>query len=206
MGLATAVLCAAVVAVLAIGPEERTAAEGFQGAAAERIPPRDFRLTDEDGKPATLAQYAGRPFVLTFLYSTCEDTCPVTASQIRGALDDLGDDAPPALAISVDPANDTRLNAKRFLTEQRLTGGRMRFLLGSETQLEPIWKAYGIRPQGDGFDHSAYVLLVDHTGRQRVSFPFDKLTPEALASDLAKLQREAASVSSAASARSSAAK
>lgn len=204
MGLATAVLCGAVVAVLLIEPQER--ADGFQGAVAPDIPPREFRLADQDGRPATLAQYRGRPLVLTFLYSTCEDTCPVIASQIRGALDELGDAAPPALAISVDPANDTRLTAKRFLTEQRLSGARMRFLLGSRAQLAPVWKAYGIRPQGEGFEHSAYVLLIDHRGRQRVSWPHDKLTPEALENDLRLLQREAASASSAASARSSAAR
>ena len=27
---------------------------------------------------------------MTFIYSTCEDTCPLIAQQIRGALDDLG--------------------------------------------------------------------------------------------------------------------
>ena len=31
---------------------------------------------------------------MTFMYSTCKDTCPLTAQQIRGALDDLGTTCP----------------------------------------------------------------------------------------------------------------
>jgi protein SCO1 len=162
-----------------------TGAGGFQGAVRPAIPPQDFALRDQDGKAVSLAAYRGRPVILTFMYSTCRDTCPLTAQQIKGALDDLGHDVP-ALAVSVDPAQDTPLRAKRFLLRQGLTG-RMRFLLGDRAQLEPIWKAYGIRPQGDAFDHSAYVLLIDREGRQRVGWPVERLFPEGLAHDLRRL-------------------
>ena len=52
----------------------------------------------------------------------------------------------------------------------------MRFLLGDRARLQPVWKAYGIQPQGEGFEHSAYVLLIDKRGRQRIGFPVDQLT------------------------------
>ena len=97
---------------------------------------------------------------------------------------------PPVLAVSVDPGNDTAARARRFLIDRRLTG-RMRFLLGSAEQLRPVWKAYGIQPQGEHFEHSAYVLLVDALGRQKVSFPFDKLTTDGLSHDLRLLRAEA---------------
>jgi protein SCO1/2 len=156
---------------------------GFEGALRPPgIPPVHFALKDQDGKVATLDQYRGQPVILTFMYSTCKDTCPLTAQQIKGALDDVGQSVP-TLAISVDPANDTPLNARRFVNQQGLTQ-RMRFLLGDQAQLAPIWKAYGIRPQGKAFDHSAYVVLVDAKGVQRVGWPVDKITPEGLAHDL----------------------
>jgi protein SCO1/2 len=146
------------------------------------IPPADFALRDQDGKLVKLADYRGQPLMLTFMYSTCRDTCPVTAYQMRGAMDDIGHDIP-TLAISVDPKNDTPLNAKRFLNRTGLTG-RMKFLMGTQKQLEPIWKAYGVQPQGKGFDHSAYVLVIDRRGVRRVTWPTEKLTPEGLAHDL----------------------
>ena len=162
---------------------------GFAGGLRPPgIPPQDFRLVDQDGTPATLREYRGQVVVLTFLYSTCEDTCPVTAQQIRGAMDQIGHDVP-ALAVSVDPANDTPFHARRFLLQQHMTD-RMRFLLGSRRQLQPVWKAYGIQPQGHGFEHSAYVLLIDKEGRQRIGFPIDQLTPEGLAHDIRVLEAE----------------
>jgi len=170
---------------LGVGPS------GFVGALRPEIPPQDFRLTDEDGRRVALSDFRGEVVAVTFLYTTCEDTCPIATSQIRGALDDLGQDVP-VLAVSVDPANDTRARARRFLLDQRMTG-RMSFLLGSPAELEPVWKAYGIQPQGRGkeaFDHSAHVVLIDRQGRQRIGHPVSQLRPEGLAHDLRALRAE----------------
>ena len=39
-----------------------------------------------------MRELRGRPAIVTFLYTTCEDTCPTQAQQIKGALDELGED------------------------------------------------------------------------------------------------------------------
>jgi protein SCO1/2 len=180
---ATFLLVGALAVVLFTGRSEHAGGAGFDGALRPPgIPPIDFALKDQDGHLARLDQYRGRPVILTFMYSTCRDTCPLTAQQIKGAMDQIGKDVP-TLAISVDPANDTQLNARRFVNRQGLTK-RMRFLLGDRAQLQPIWKAYGIEPQGKAFDHTAYVVLIDGKGVQRIGWPVDKLTPEGLAHDL----------------------
>jgi protein SCO1 len=169
-------------------PATRVSADGFAGAVSPSdIAVRDFSLRDQDGKSASLHEYRGRVVVLTFMYSTCQDTCPVTAQTIRGALDQVGHDVP-VLAVSVDPAHDTRDTAERFLVKQSMSAGRMRFLLGTRAQLQPIWKAYGIQPQGKGFEHTAYVAVLDQTGRQRVAFTIDHLTDRDLAHDIRRLE------------------
>jgi protein SCO1 len=171
------------------GVDKLEITHGFAGALRPpQIPPKDFTLHDQDGKVASLRAYRGQPVILTFMYSTCQNTCPLMADQIRGALDDLGRDVP-ALAVSVDPKNDTPATAKHFLLKHAVYG-RMRFLLGSRAQLQPIWKGYGIQPQGRGYEHSAYVLLIGKDGRQRVGFPASELTPEGLAHDVKVLQAE----------------
>jgi protein SCO1/2 len=156
------------------------------------IPARNFSLVDQDGHRATLAQYRGQVVILTFMYSTCQNTCPVEAQQIRGALDELGQSVP-TLAVSVDPSQDTPINAQRFLFKESLSG-RMRFLLGTRAQLAPIWHAYGIAPETatniKDSNHSAYVMLVDRNGQLRDGFPDSELTPEALAHDIRILQAE----------------
>jgi protein SCO1/2 len=148
-----------------------------------------FRLRDQDGQRVTSREYANRAFVVTFVYSTCEDTCPAMIDQVRGALDDTGLEIP-LLAVSVDPANDTPARARRFLNERRMTG-RARFLLGTRAELEPVWRGFGVQPQTDALEHSATVVLVDADGAQRVGFPHAQLTPEALAHDLERLRRVA---------------
>jgi protein SCO1 len=65
--------------------------------------------------------------------------------------------------------------------------GRARFLLGTRDELAPVWRGYGVQPQTDDLEHSANGVLVDAQGRQRVGFPYDHLTPEALAHDLRRL-------------------
>jgi protein SCO1 len=172
--------------VLARLGDDSVAAPGWEGAVrppGARLP--DFALRNQDGETVTAAGLRGGPVVVTFMYSTCEDTCPGQAQSIRGALDRLGRDVP-VVAFSVDPANDTPARARAFLLEQSMTG-RMDFLLGSREQLAPVWEAFGIAPQRDGREHSAYTVLVDARGRQRIGFPASRLTPSALARDLARL-------------------
>jgi protein SCO1/2 len=161
-------------------------ATGWQGSVrppGSQLP--DFSLRDQDGETVTASSLRGEPVVVTFIYSTCEDTCPGQVQSIRGALDDLGRDVP-VIGVSVDPANDTPARARTFLLEQSMTG-RMDFLLGSREELEPLWDAFGIAPQREGREHSAYTVLVDGEGRQRLGFPASQLTPSALAHDLARL-------------------
>jgi len=190
LALALATLCvlaaAGVFGVWLATRGEEAPAAGWAGSVrppGTRLP--DFELRDQDGESVTAAALRGEPVVVTFIYSTCEDTCPAQVQSIRGALDDLGRDVP-VLGISVDPANDTAASAKRFVNEQRMTG-RMRFLLGDERELAPVWRAYGIAPQRGQLDHSAYVVLVDRRGRQRVGFPHSVLTDADLAHDLRRL-------------------
>jgi len=190
LALFTLCLCAAAAVGgvwFARAGEDAPAATGFQGAVrphGAQLP--DFTLTNQDGEPMTAASLRGRPVVVTFVYSTCKDTCPAQVQSIRGALDDLGRDVP-VIGVSVDPGNDTPARARAFLLEQSMTG-RMEFLLGTRAQLAPVWEAFGIAPQSKGRDHSAYTVLVDGDGRQRIGFPASQLTSSALAADLVRLK------------------
>jgi protein SCO1/2 len=192
LALATLAACAlaAVVGVVLAGAggTREDGGAGGEWAGALRPPGAaapGFALADQDGRRVTMDEFRGRPVVVAFVYSTCEDTCPAQVQAIRGALDDLGRDVP-VLGVSVDPANDTPARARRFLNDQRMTG-RMHFLLGAEAALRPVWRGYGIRPQRGSLDHTAHVVLVDGAGRQRIGFPFSALTEEGLAHDLRRL-------------------
>jgi protein SCO1/2 len=179
--------------LLAGGPDDgdgaASAGARFEGAlvpAGVRAP--GFALRDQDGERVSMRDLRGQPVIVTFLYTTCEDTCPAQAQTVRGALDDLGEDVP-ALAIAVDPPRDTPERARAFLAKQRALG-RIDFVLGSRDELRPLWKGFSIRPQSVSQEHMARFTLVDKRGFQRVGFPGDRATPEALAHDLRLLAAE----------------
>jgi protein SCO1/2 len=145
-------------------------------------PPVSIALRDEEGRMVRAGDLRGRPVIVTFLYTLCQNDCPTIAAQIRIALDRLG--APvPVLAVTVDPRNDTAAARRRFLARHYLTG-RMHFLNGSPGELQRVWRVFGIQPQSAGAEHSAYVVVLDRAGRQRAGFPVDQLTPEGLAHDV----------------------
>ena len=126
----------------------------------------DFSLRNQDGERVSMRELRGKPVIVTFLYTTCDDTCPAQAQTVRGALDDLGEDVP-ALAIAVDPPRDTPARARAFLAKARALG-RIDFVLGTRAQLNPLWKAFFVRPQRDNEEHQARFTLVDKKGFQRV--------------------------------------
>jgi protein SCO1 len=172
------------------GDEPAAAENAFAGAVMpEGLRAPDFQLRDQDGQRVSMRALRGRPVIVTFLYTTCEDTCPIQAQTVRGALDELGHDVP-ALAIAVDPPRDTPARARRFLAEQRATG-RLDFVLGSRAELRPLWDGFHIQPQSVTTEHQARFTLVDARGFQRVGYPGSEATPERLAHDLRLLEREA---------------
>jgi protein SCO1 len=189
--LATLGLCAAAaVAGIWIAASSGQGTSRPAGAFAGSVRPPGarapaFSLRDQDGARVSMADYRGRTVVMTFVYSTCRDVCPATVQAIRGAMDRLGHDVP-VLAVSVDPRQDTPARARQFLLTQHVTG-RMRFVLGSKPELTRVWRGYGIAPQRGKLDHSAYVVVVDGQGRQRLGYPSSRLTPEDLAGDLRRL-------------------
>ena len=165
----------------------------FEGAVRPDAPPVDFSLRNEDGKLVRMADLRGDVVVISPTYATCDETCPVIAQQIRGALDDISGaerDRIKAFALSVDPDNDDPTAAKAFLLKRRLRG-YLEYLLGTRQELQPVWREFGFAPQTDAQEHNSYVLLLDGRGRQRVGFPPNFVTPEALAHDLRLLVREA---------------
>jgi protein SCO1/2 len=167
-----------------------TGGSGFEGAALPAGEPvRDFTMVDQAGRRVSLGAYRGRTTIVAFLYSTCGPTCIVIAQQIRGALDELGRPLP-VLLISAEPHADTPAHVARFLTRVSLSG-RVHYLSGSLARLRPIWRSFRIVPATAGraaFDRSASVLLLDRSGRPRVIYQLEQLTPEALSHDVRKLR------------------
>lgn len=157
-------------------------------------PATDFALRDARGELVDTRELRGTPYVVTFLYADCVDVCPLIAAELDEALEQLGRDVP-VVAVSADPAGDTKTAVRRWLAERDLPDS-FRYVIGSESQLRPVWEAYYAAPQPDDREagaHSASIWLIDGRNRLRAKFSGGLPVPPAdIAHDLRALLREAA--------------
>ncbi len=159
------------------------------GADMQGHPAPAFTLRDQDGAVVSLQALHGRPVVLTFLDGTCTEQCPLmvqylnwtTQFMTRKQVDDVA-----WVAITVNP-NNTRSQASAFLAKNK-AAVPIRFLLGSQAELQPLWKAYyiAVEPGQTDVVHTSGLYVIDQQGRERVWMDagFD---PKALAGDLQEL-------------------
>ena len=148
-----------------------------------------FQLTDQTGAPVSLTSLRGKVVVLTFLDATCTQQCPLMIEWLNVTTafmspQQVGQIA--WVAISVNP-NNTSAQATAFLTKNK-AAMTIRFLLGTQAQLAPLWKVYNITviPAPTDVQHVSGLYVVDQQGRER-SWHDAAFDPKALATDLKQL-------------------
>lgn len=151
--------------VLACAPEK------LVGTDLGAQPSPDFTLTDgRTGATVSLASLRGNVVALSFLYTKCPDTCPLTAEHFRSAQERLGGDADRVrfVAVSVDPAGDTPVSVKDFSASHRLDRN-WHYLIGPDHVLKQVWSAYGIRQEASGglVGHTDAIYVIDAKGNAR---------------------------------------
>ena len=145
------------------------ALEISQGALGQMI--GNYELIDRDGNPVRLRDdYAGRPLVISMIFSSCHHVCPMTtqhlASSVRAARDALGADSFDVVTIGFDTTNDSPEAMRAFAKEQGVSAQRWRFLSGSEETIKQLSADLGFIffPTARGFDHINQSTIVDRDG------------------------------------------
>ena len=131
----------------------------------------EFVLRNHDGRRIRSADLRGRVTLLTFLDSQCTESCPVIAWTVARTLDSLDENERSevrAVAISTDPAEDTRRAVRRFLARNRALG-RLLYVGGgqSSNELRKVWSEFKVLSSlesGEDALHSAPVRIYDRRG------------------------------------------
>ena len=142
-------LVLSVVAASALLATACTSSDPFEGTElTSGDTASDFQLQDQFGRKVALDGIQGEVIALTFLYTNCPDTCPLTTQTLRQAYGALEDDVGRVgfVAISVDPARDTPERVHAY-SEQWDMLDKWTFLTGSEEDLEPVWRSYYVAAQ-----------------------------------------------------------
>src|SRR5262245_38268636 len=84
-------------------------------------PAADFALTTQDDKPLKLADLRGKVVLVSFIFTTCNGSCPATThrmSQVAQTLEKEGlfkGDQVRLLSITLDPKRDTPAALRRYM-------------------------------------------------------------------------------------------
>jgi cytochrome oxidase Cu insertion factor (SCO1/SenC/PrrC family) len=156
-------------------------AEALDGSSAPlnfRAPA--FQLTNQDGRPVSLASLRGKVVLLTFLDPVCTSDCPLIAQEFRQAdqLLSAHQRQVELVAVVANPVYNALGYTQAFDRQEHMnTLPNWDYLTGSVTQLEKVWRQYGIAaqilPAGGMIGHSDVAYVIDRSGRTRTELNFD---------------------------------
>jgi cytochrome oxidase Cu insertion factor (SCO1/SenC/PrrC family) len=156
-------------------------AQALDGSSAQldfRAPA--FTLTDQNGRPVSLASLHGKVVLLTFLDPVCTSDCPLIAQEFRQADHLLGGQSRQVelVAVVTNPVyNQPEYTAAFDRQEHMNTLPNWQYLTGSVAQLKKVWRQYGIAaqilPAGGMIGHSDIAYVIDRSGRTRTELNFD---------------------------------
>ena len=167
------------------------------------FPVGSFALTERSGKTVTEKDLLGKVWVASFVFTRCLGPCPAVTGTVKELAADLKD-VPDVrfVTFTVDPVRDNPGELQKYAAKYGADPERWLFLTGPEAQVHALMRdrfklAVGRKDgevkEGDEFDHSTRLTVVDKTGVIRATFEGmrNELRPdgkEAFAESLAKLK------------------
>lgn len=152
-----------------------------------------YRLVDRRGRAVELAEWRGRPLLISLIYTSCHHSCSTLTRQLARAVgiarEALGEDSFAVLSVGFDTANDTPERMAAYARAQGIDQPGWRFLSAERATVERLARDLGFlyAPSPRGFDHTAQVTLLDQQGRVYRQIYTDYLTPPVLVEPLKQL-------------------
>jgi cytochrome oxidase Cu insertion factor (SCO1/SenC/PrrC family) len=145
---------------------------------AHRAP--EFRLTDQNGDPVSLAALRGRPVLVTFIDPLCRNYCPIEAQRLNDVVRAFPQRSKPVIvAVSVNVYGNAHSVLMEDARKWKLVP-EWRWAIGRLAALSRVWNAYhvevltqtkmlvGITVHTIAHTEGAY--LIDAKGYQRALF------------------------------------
>ena len=160
-------------------------------------PAAAFTLTTQDERRLSLTDLRGKVVVLTFIYTTCADTCPLLTAKMAALQPRLGTDFAQRVffvSVTVDPERDTPAVLKGYGAAHGARFDGWAFLTGTPAEIRNVAKRYGIfakkTARGD-VDHTFLTSVIDARGRLRVQYLGVRFEPTELLNDVRSVLAEA---------------
>jgi cytochrome oxidase Cu insertion factor (SCO1/SenC/PrrC family) len=155
-----------------VDPILTEALDGTPNTLDNPAPP--FALTDQNGRPVSLASLRGHVVALTFLDPVCTSDCPLIAQEFRQTDHNLQAQRRNVdfVAVVANPIYRSLEYTNEFDRQEGLTGlSNWYFLTGSVSRLTAAWNSYGVQvetvPDGAMVAHDDLAFVIDREGHER---------------------------------------
>jgi protein SCO1/2 len=159
----------------------------------------DFTLNNQDDKNVHLADLKDKVLLVSFIFTTCNGTCPATTHRLAKVQQELKSrgllkkDKVRLLSITLDPVRDTPKVLRGYMELYDLDSTTWDFLTGPPKEVAQTIKAWGMwaRPAPNGqLDHPSRIFLVDRKGQIREIYNLSFLKAAWVADDVQSLLNE----------------
>ena len=154
----------------------------------------EYEFVDSEGGSFALSATAGKPLIVSLIYTSCPDTCSILTSQLVDIVDiareAIGEDAFRVVSVGFDADGDTPARLHSYARAQGAAGdARWRFVTADRATLGAFTRDVGFsfQPSPRGFDHLAQITIVDADQRVYRQVYGDVIEPPAIVEPLKEL-------------------
>lgn len=132
-------------------------------------PAPGFTLSDQFGRPVSLASFRGKVVLLAFTDSECTTICPMTTSAMVDAKAMLGKAGSQVELLGID-ANPASTSLEDVWSYSELHGmlRQWHFLTGSLAELRSVWRGYNVEAaiENGEITHTPALFVIDPRGQE----------------------------------------
>ena len=127
----------------------------------------DFKLTNQNGKEITQANYKDKIYVADFFFTTCQDICPVMTKNMYQLQEELkNDNEILLLSHTVIPEFDTVEQLKEYAIENNVDDSKWNLLTGDKKQIYELARKSYLAVEDSNFNefdmiHTENFMLID---------------------------------------------
>ncbi|MES0326859.1 MAG: SCO family protein [Gammaproteobacteria bacterium] len=146
-----------------------TALKISQGVIGKQL--GEYSFINAEGQPVSMSDFAGKPLVLSMVYTSCYKICPMTtrhlAKVVEKARDALGKDNFSVAVVGFDTPVDTPDAMQYFANKQGIHNKGWHLLTIAADEVESLLKDTGFIyfPSASGFDHLIQATIIDADGK-----------------------------------------
>ncbi|MCC7510176.1 MAG: SCO family protein [Planctomycetes bacterium] len=157
----------------------------------------EFRLTNQHGVQVSPQDYRGSVVMITAIYATCSDACPMILTQAKSAMAALTEHEQAQVhifAVTLDPERDDQAALAGMARGHRVKAPQWNLVTGKPAEVNAVIEFMGIwrkwNAEKGRLDHSNAFLLIDRQGRLAYRFSLGDLQQQWLTEALKLLANE----------------